>query len=71
MRGLGTGEHYQTATLPPVNQGLLDGRLAWRQHDGGHTDAPNWKYFLSWADHFLGRRYTPAQQVPVPPAPRP
>ncbi len=38
------------AKMPPVNVGLLDGKLAWRQHDGGHTDAPNWKYFLSWAD---------------------
>ena len=28
---------------------LLDGNLAWRQHDGGHTDAPNWKYFIAWA----------------------
>ena len=41
-----------TATMPPVNVGLLEGKLAWRQHDGGHTDAPNWKYFLAWADRF-------------------
>ena len=34
-------------------RGLLDGQLAWRQHDGGHTDAPNWKYFIPWADKFL------------------
>ncbi len=51
---LGTGEHYRTAELPPVNQGLLSGRLAWRQHDGGHTDAPNWKYFIPWANRELG-----------------
>jgi hypothetical protein len=51
---LGTGEHYQTAELPPVNQGLVSGRLAWRQHDGGHTDAPNWKYFIPWASRELG-----------------
>ena len=43
--------------MPPVNVGLLDGQLAWRQHDGGHTDAPNWKYFLPWADFFFKRRY--------------
>ena len=54
VKGLGTGEHYQTAELPPVNQSLLDGRLAWRQHDGGHTDAPNWKYFIPWANRELG-----------------
>ncbi|HEY1207467.1 MAG TPA: GDSL-type esterase/lipase family protein [Bryobacteraceae bacterium] len=44
-----------TAEMPPVNVGLLDGQLAWRQHDGGHTDGPNWRYFLAWADGFLGR----------------
>jgi hypothetical protein len=65
---LGVSEDYMNERMPPVNAGLLDGQLAWRQHDGGHTDAPNWKYFLSWADHFLGRRYTPAPPVPVPPA---
>lgn len=52
-KDLGVGDDYHTAKMPPVNQGLLDGQLAWRQHDGGHTDAPNWKYFLPWADRFL------------------
>ena len=65
---LGVSDDYMKERMPPVNVGLLDGQLAWRQHDGGHTDAPNWKYFLSWADYFLGRRYTPAPPVPVPPA---
>jgi len=65
---LGVSDDYMKERMPPVNVGLLDGHLAWRQHDGGHTDAPNWKYFLSWADYFLGRRYTPAPPVPVPPA---
>jgi hypothetical protein len=32
--------------MPEVNVGLLDGQLAWRQHNGGHTDGPNWKYFI-------------------------
>jgi hypothetical protein len=41
--------------MPAVNAGRLDGHLAWRQHDGGHTDGPNWKYFIPWADRFLGR----------------
>ncbi len=62
-RGLGVSDDYRTEKMPPVNTGLLDGELAWRQHDGGHTDAPNWKYFLSWADHAFGRRYTPAKPV--------
>jgi lysophospholipase L1-like esterase len=52
-KDLGVTEDYRTAKMPPVNSGLLDGQLAWGQHDGGHTDAPNWKYFIPWADKFL------------------
>jgi hypothetical protein len=64
---LGVSDDYVNEKMPPVNAGLLDGQLAWRQHDGGHTDAPNWKYFLSWADFNLGRRYTPAPVVAAKP----
>jgi lysophospholipase L1-like esterase len=64
-RDLGTGENYRTAELPPVNFGLLDGALAWRQHDGGHTDAPNWRHFIPWAESELGLGATaPATTVP-------
>jgi hypothetical protein len=52
--GFTVGSDYRTAPMPAVNQGLLDGALAWRQHDGGHTDAPNMKYFLQWADGKIG-----------------
>jgi hypothetical protein len=54
-KDLGVGDDYQNSKMPPVNTALLDGQLAWRQHDGGHTDAPNWRYFLPWADRLLGR----------------
>lgn len=30
--------------------------LTWRQHSGGHTNAPNWENFLDWADASWGRR---------------
>lgn len=53
-KGIGVTEDYHTAKMPPVNTGLLDGELAWRQHDGGHTDVPNMKYFIKWADKFIG-----------------
>jgi lysophospholipase L1-like esterase len=53
-KDLGITADYRTAKMPPVNTSLLAGQLAWRQHDGGHTDGPNWKYFLPWADRFLG-----------------
>ena len=53
-RDLGDEGDYHTAKMPPVNTGLLDGQLAWRQHDGGHKDAPNMKWFIQWADKFIG-----------------
>ncbi|UAK24881.1 alpha/beta hydrolase family protein [Sphingomonas nostoxanthinifaciens] len=49
-KDLGLGDDYRNATLPPVNTGPIGGALAWRQHDGGHTDTPNLTYFLNWAD---------------------
>jgi hypothetical protein len=54
-RDLGTSDDYMNEKMPPVNTGLLDGELAWRQHDGGHTDGPNWRYFIAWAERMLGR----------------
>ncbi len=52
-KDLGVSDDYMKEKMPPVNHALLDGQLAWRQHDGGHTDGPNWKYFIPWADKFL------------------
>ena len=52
-RDIGEKEDYRTAKMPPVNTGLLDGELAWRQHDGGHEDRSNMKYFIAWADKFI------------------
>jgi hypothetical protein len=53
VKDLGVSNDYQTEKMPPVNSGLLDGELAWRQHDGGHTDAPNYKYFIPWASKLM------------------
>jgi hypothetical protein len=58
-KDLGVNEDYHNAKMPPVNTELLDGQLASRQHDGGHTDAPNWKYFIPWADKFFNYHPTP------------
>jgi hypothetical protein len=46
-KGLGTTE------FPPVEKGLLDGDIAWRQHAGGHTVGPNWPFFLDWAGRYM------------------
>ncbi|MBK8000804.1 MAG: acetylxylan esterase [Verrucomicrobia bacterium] len=53
-RGLGVTEDYRTAQKPPVNHSLLDGELAWRQHDGGHESRSNMKHFIAWASKLLG-----------------
>jgi lysophospholipase L1-like esterase len=55
-KDLGVTDDYHSAQMTPVNVGLLEGQLGWRQHDGGHTDAPNWKYFIPWADRFLNHQ---------------
>jgi len=59
-KDLGRSDDYKTEKMPDVNVSLLDGQLAWRQHDGGHTDGPNWKYFIPWADRFL--KHTPPER---------
>lgn len=59
-KDLGVADDYRVAKMPPVNMGLLDGQLAWRQHDAGHTDGPNWKYFFAWADKFFQRAAPPS-----------
>jgi (4-O-methyl)-D-glucuronate---lignin esterase len=60
VKGLGVPDDYHTDEMPAVNHGLLDGHLAWRQDDGGHTDAPNMKYFIQWVDKFI--EYSPHRQ---------
>ncbi len=52
-KDIGEKENYRTAKMPPVNTGLLDGELAWRQHDGGHEDRSNMKHFIAWASKLL------------------
>jgi hypothetical protein len=46
-KGLGTTE------FPPILTGLTNGALAYREHDQGHTPAPNWPHFLEWATKFM------------------
>lgn len=52
-RDLGDSADYRVAQMPPHNTGLLDGELAWRQHDGGHEDRSNMSYFITWANQLL------------------
>jgi hypothetical protein len=50
---LGVSNDYRNEKMPPMLTDLLNGELAWRQHDGGHTDAPNFKFFIPWATKLL------------------
>ncbi|HEY6504993.1 MAG TPA: hypothetical protein VIZ28_13535 [Chitinophagaceae bacterium] len=52
-KDLGVSNDYLTEKMPPMLTDMLNGELAWRQHDGGHTDAPNFKFFIPWAGKFL------------------
>jgi hypothetical protein len=65
-RDLGVREDYRTARMPPVNTGLLEGELAWRQHDGGHESRSNMKHFIAWASKLL-KHTPPASPAPTPP----
>jgi hypothetical protein len=55
-KDIGEKDDYHTAKMPPVKTDLLDGELAWRQHDGGHEDRSNMKYFIQWANKMFAAR---------------
>jgi hypothetical protein len=46
-RDLGTTE------MPAVNVPVIDGDIAFRLHDGGHTDVLNWPTFIAFASRYL------------------
>ena len=52
---IGDQADYRVAKMPAYNTGLLDGELAWRQHDGGHEDRSNMKHFIGWANNLIHR----------------
>jgi peptidoglycan/xylan/chitin deacetylase (PgdA/CDA1 family) len=42
-----------TTEFPPMETPLIDGDIAFRQHSGGHTAAPNWATFLTFASRYI------------------
>ena len=42
-----------TTVYPPIETPLVSGEVAFRQHSGGHTPAPNWPTFLEFAGRYL------------------
>ncbi|HWB30486.1 MAG TPA: hypothetical protein VG736_08300 [Vicinamibacterales bacterium] len=41
------------AKMPPPLTPLIDGDIAFRQHDQGHTDVPNWPTFLEFCGRYF------------------
>ena len=42
-----------TSEFPPIETGLMDGEISFRQHSGGHTPGPNWPIFLDFAARYF------------------
>ena len=42
-----------TIEFPPLETTLINGDVAFRQHNGGHTPGPNWPTFLTFASRYL------------------
>jgi hypothetical protein len=48
-KGLGTDQ------FPQLGTALMDGEIAFRQHEGGHTVGPNWPFFLEFAERCFSK----------------
>jgi hypothetical protein len=48
-KGLGTAE------FPPQGTALVSGKIAFRQHEGGHTVGPNWPVFINYAERYFSK----------------
>lgn len=61
LAGVGAGPVYEllgkkglgTSEFPPIETLIATGDLAFRQHSSGHTDQPNWPYFLDFASQHM------------------
>jgi hypothetical protein len=41
--------------FPPIETTLIEGDIGFRQHREGHTPAPNWPTFLTFAERYLSK----------------
>jgi hypothetical protein len=61
MAGAGAGSVYKllgkkdlgVTEFPPMETLLATGDIAFRQHSSGHTDGPNWPFFLDFASQHM------------------
>lgn len=47
------GKRSMRTMLFPTQETLVDGDVAFRQHEGGHTNGPNWPYFIKFAERYF------------------
>ena len=47
------GRQSMRTMLFPPQETLVDGDVAFRQHEGGHTNTPNWPHFIKFAKRYL------------------
>jgi len=47
------GKKSMRTMLFPPQETLVDGDVAFRQHEGGHTTGPNWPYFIKFAERYF------------------
>ena len=67
LAGVGAGPVYKllgkkdlgTSVFPAIESGLIDGDISFRQHSGGHTPAPNWATFLTFAQRYFNKGAPP------------
>jgi hypothetical protein len=61
LAGVGAGPVYKllgkrdmgTTEFPAMETPLIEGDVAFRQHSGGHTPAPNWPTFITFASRYI------------------
>src|SRR5581483_2509986 len=83
MAGVAAGPVYRLlgkkdlgvwSTFPGVEVPVIDGDIGFRNHNGPHTDAPNWGTFIEFADKYIkgpGVKGVPAVYPKAPLAPNP
>ncbi len=49
------GKRSMRTMLFPPQETLVDGDVAFRQHEGGHTTGPNWPHFIKFAERYFSK----------------
>ncbi len=71
LAAVGAGPVYEllgkndlgSTEFPPIETTLISGDLGFRQHSEGHTPAPNWPAFITFAGRYLKGIPTPAKSA--------